>query len=131
MAQRMALATAAGLIAFVVVLLGAVGVYLAAANPAGPTTVAAPVVPPPAAPGAERPAAPTYPVSADDAASIALTTAPGAALTADPRLVNVNGTAAYEVALDQGMVYVDATSGQVLYNSATGTQPQFRRRGRH
>jgi hypothetical protein len=135
MTQRVALATAAGLLAFVVVLLGAVGVYVAATNPAGTTALAAPVPPPQdattraPAPNDPNPA-PAYPVSAEDAANIALTSAPGAALAQDPRLVNVNGTLAYEVVLDRGVVYVDATSGQVLYNSATGPQPQFRRRGR-
>jgi uncharacterized membrane protein YkoI len=133
MTQRVALATAAGLMAFVVVLLGTVGVYVAATNPAGTTALAAPVPPPQdattSAPAPNNPA-PAYPVSAEDAAGIALTSAPGAALAQEPRLVNVNGTLAYEVALDRGVVYVDATSGQVLYNSATGPQPQFRRRGR-
>lgn len=134
MTQRLAFATAAGLVAFVVVLLGALGVYLAVATPASTTALAAPVPPPPAATGSAPaptdPNPPTgYPVSADEAASIALSNAPGAALAQEPRLVNINGTIAYEVALDRGYVYVDANSGQVLYNSAAGTN-QPRRRGR-
>jgi hypothetical protein len=118
----------------VVVLLGALGVYMAVAQPTGTSALAAPVPPPPdsanRAPAPTDPNPPTgYPVSADEAASIALSNAPGAALAQEPRLVNINGTIAYEVALDRGYVYVDANSGQVLYNSAAGTN-QPRRRGR-
>jgi hypothetical protein len=138
MTQRLALATAAGLLAFVGVLLGAVGVYVVVQGPAVTTALAAPVQqdtanPTPGAPrdqgrGTNPP--PTYPVSADDAAQIALTNVPGAALAGEPRLVNVNGTIAYEVVLDRGYVYVDANSGQVLYNSAGGQTQPNRRRGR-
>src|SRR4051812_36513754 len=96
MTQRLAFATAAGLIAFVVVLLGAVGAYIALAGPVG-TTASAAVGSPPALsePGntttapAPQQAAPqeqeqgqengdddqqqtTYAVSVDDAVNTAL-----------------------------------------------------------
>ena len=61
-------------------------------------------------------AAPAYPVTPDQAANIALQAAPGAVLLSQPELVNFQGVMAYEVALDQGLVYVDATTGQILYN---------------
>ena len=138
MTQRLALAMAAGLLAFVVVLLGAVGVYVAVQGPAGTTALAAPApqqqdiadpAPGDQGSGNDR-TPPTYPVSADDAAQIALIFAPGASLAGPPRLVNINGTIVYEVALDRGTIYVDATSGQVLYNNTGGTNPPTRRRGR-
>ncbi len=70
-----------------------------------------------------------YPVSAEQAGNIALSNAPGASLLQQPRLVNLQGTAAYEVLLDRGQVFVDATSGQVLYDgTTTGRQRRgFRR----
>ena len=78
-------------------------------EPAQPPTQ--PTLPP-------APPAPTYAVSADQAAAIALAAAPGATLARQPELVSFQGAAAYEVALDQGMVYVDANTGQILYNGA-------------
>jgi uncharacterized membrane protein YkoI len=68
--------------------------------------------------------APTYAVSSNQAASIALGAVPGAKLTRAPELVLFQGKAAYEVVLDLGKVYVDANSGQVLYNgAAAATSP--------
>ena len=61
-------------------------------------------------------AAPAYPFTPDQATNIALQAAPGAVLLSQPELVNFQGVMAYEVALDQGLVYVDATTGQILYN---------------
>lgn len=52
--------------------------------------------------------------TADQAASLALTLAPRAKLMQPPQLVNFQGTAAYEVVLNVGTVYLDASSGQVL-----------------
>jgi len=69
-----------------------------------------------------------YPVSADQAAGIALGSAAGASLLQQPQLVNFQGVATYEVQLDAGLVYVDASSGQVLYN---GTTIGKQRRGLH
>jgi hypothetical protein len=142
MTQRFAFATAAGLAAFVVVILGALGAYIALGGPVDPagSSVAQIAAAPPQA-AAQPPAAeheesddeaPTtvYPISADDAATIALNSVPGATLAQPPRLVQVNGTVAYEVALDRGAVYVDAGSGQVLYNTAAGANPRGGRRSR-
>ncbi|MCG8352305.1 MAG: PepSY domain-containing protein [Chloroflexales bacterium] len=84
-----------------------------------PNTQAAPAPAQPAASsGASSGSAPAYPVSLDQAKQIALDTVPGATLTRDPELVNFQSTVAYEVALDKGNVYIDANSGQVLYNGA-------------
>ncbi|HEU5102608.1 MAG TPA: PepSY domain-containing protein [Roseiflexaceae bacterium] len=64
--------------------------------------------------------APGYAVSPESAIAIALGGAPGAALNRAPELVRFQGVAAYEVLLDRGAVYVDANSGQILYDGATG-----------
>jgi uncharacterized membrane protein YkoI len=56
--------------------------------------------------------------SPEQAANIALQTAPGAALLSIPALVNFQGVMAYQVSLNAGIVYIDANSGQVLYNGA-------------
>jgi hypothetical protein len=60
-----------------------------------------------------------YPVSTDQAGTIALASAPGATMTGAPMLVSYQGAIVYEVTLDTGMIYVDATSGKVLANTAT------------
>ena len=57
-------------------------------------------------------------VTADSATAIAEQTIPGATLTKAPELVNFQGVVAYEVLLDRGSIYIDANSGEVLYNSA-------------
>src|SRR5437870_105261 len=153
MGQRLAFAVAAGLAAFVAVLLGALGAYmlvhgsrsgiaLAAPND-GTDTATAPLQAPPApqfdSPGSSGQQQGTdgggpsttdgYTISADDAARIALNSAPGSSLLQQPRLVSLRGTTAYEVALDKGYVYVDANSGQVLINGANGSTRQRRRPG--
>jgi uncharacterized membrane protein YkoI len=61
---------------------------------------------------------PEYPVSADQASMIAMGKVPGATLVTAPELVNFQGTVAYEVVLNRGKVYVNATTGTVLYNGA-------------
>jgi uncharacterized membrane protein YkoI len=61
---------------------------------------------------------PTYAISADAAAAIALGAVPGTALARTPELVSFQGMVAYEVLLDRGTVYLDANSGLILYNSA-------------
>jgi uncharacterized membrane protein YkoI len=164
MTQRSALFIAAGLTAFVLVVLGGLDTALAPpppvpliapTAPADPTTGAnsaapfpqavyqqalqearaqldeanrrlalaneqlhqaqAPSAPlPPAA--TATPAPPAYPVSPLAAAQAALALAPGATLITRPDLVSYQGTAAYEVRLDRGTVYIDAASGQILYN---------------
>jgi hypothetical protein len=65
----------------------------------------------------------TYPVSTDQARAIALASAPGATMTGAPLLVSDQGTAVYEVTLDTGMVYVNATSGHVVPQIVTNTTP--------
>ena len=59
-----------------------------------------------------------YMVSADQASSIALASAPGATVTGAPMLVSYKDAIFYEVTLDTGMVYVDVTSGQVITSTA-------------
>ncbi len=61
----------------------------------------------------------TYALSPQQAALVALRAAPDATLTAAPDAVDFQGQVAYEVRLTRGTVYVDANSGQVLYNGAT------------
>ncbi len=63
--------------------------------------------------------APGYAVSAEEAGTIALDAAPGSRLRQTPGLVNFEGTIAYEVLLNQGVVYVDAERGDILYSSVT------------
>ncbi len=61
-------------------------------------------------------------LSSDQAAQLALAAAgEGAAINGIPTLVSFNGTTAYEVILNDGSkLYIDATSGALLYNSLTG-----------
>lgn len=47
---------------------------------------------------------------------IAMNMAPGSALMKEPELVFFQGALAYEVVLDQGILYIDANTGQILYN---------------
>jgi len=86
---------------------------------------------PTAEPAPTAPPAPTYAVSPDMAATIAMNIAPGAKLTRQPELVNFQGAVAYEVMLDRGAVYVDANSGQVLYNGAAATTAATGHAGEH
>ncbi len=57
-------------------------------------------------------------VSPSEAALLALTAAPGARMTRQPELVLFQGITAYEVQTTLGQIYVDAATGQVLYNGA-------------
>ncbi len=65
-----------------------------------------------------------YRLSADDAAQLVLRAAPGTTLLGQPELVDFRGTAAYEVQLDAGTVYVDANSGEFLYAQRGHRAPQ-------
>jgi uncharacterized membrane protein YgcG len=58
----------------------------------------------------------TYPISADLAVGLALNLAPGSRLVRWPELVDFNGTAAWEVILNSGTMYLDATNAVLLYN---------------
>ena len=56
-------------------------------------------------------------ITSDKAALVALSDVPGATLQKTPELVDFEGTVAYEVLLDSATLYIDANSGEVLYNS--------------
>jgi hypothetical protein len=66
----------------------------------------------------------TYAVSPDQAGTLALTAVPGAKLTGVPTLVSFQNVPAYEVTLDAGLIYVDASTGTVL-NPPTTTSGAF------
>src|SRR6476661_3603540 len=127
MTQKFAYIVAAGMAAFMIVLLGALGAYIvlhgqdgkaasaAAANVTAPLQSTAPNS---AGSGdlgtsddsGQSSGGAAYPISAEQAGNIALSNAPGASLLQQPSLVNLQGRAAYEVLLDRGQVFVDATS---------------------
>ncbi len=67
-------------------------------------------------------AAPQVKLTPRGAMSAAVLAAPGATVLRTPELVDFRGTVAYEVKLDVGLIYVDANSGAVLYNSALSAQ---------
>ncbi len=68
------------------------------------------------------PAAISVKVSTDEAAKLAQNAAdPGQALQKQPDLVRFEGKAAYEAVFEKGSIYIDAESGEVLFN---GTVPQ-------
>ncbi len=69
-------------------------------------------------------------ISATTAGQIAQQAVPGATLNGTPTLVNLQGTVAYQVQLDRGVVYVNATTGQILYNQATALSGQNTGRSR-
>jgi len=61
-------------------------------------------------------------ISPQDALMVAATLVPRARLLSLPELVNYQGTVAYEVRLDVGVIYVDANTGAVLYNGTAQAQ---------
>jgi uncharacterized membrane protein YkoI len=63
----------------------------------------------------------SYPILPDQAAAIA-SNASGEVVESTPRLVNYNGSVAYEATFSNGKVYVDANSGDVLYNGVAAAQ---------
>jgi hypothetical protein len=67
---------------------------------------------------AEEAVASEYPVSAELAAALGRIALGGGTLLRQPALVSVNGRAAYELIYDRGQLYIDATSGAILFNSA-------------
>lgn len=126
MTHRTALMTAAALTAFLLVVVGGVigrlsqpnGAEAASAGLAQPQIQFEPAqVPTQDAPSSAS--SPTYAVSPASAAALALQGAPGARLSRAPELVNFQGVVAYEVPLDRGLVYLDASSGRVLYDGTT------------
>ena len=58
-------------------------------------------------------------LTATQATALAQQDAPNSVLQAAPELVNYNGTVAYEVLLDSGATYIDASVGTVLNPVAT------------
>jgi uncharacterized membrane protein YkoI len=62
---------------------------------------------------------PAYAITGEIAQTIALGVVPGATLSKPAELVAFEGNAAYEVQTSGGVVYVEANTGQVLYNQAT------------
>jgi hypothetical protein len=62
---------------------------------------------------------PAYAISPDQAGSIAQDTAPRAMIVEAPVLTSYNGTAAYAVTLDTGEIYVEASTGRILRNTAS------------
>lgn len=67
---------------------------------------------------ATAPADAAYAISAEQAAEIALQAVPWAKLLRPAELVDFEGVVAYEVALNVGVIYVDANTGDILYNGA-------------
>jgi uncharacterized membrane protein YkoI len=61
-------------------------------------------------------ATPTYAISADAAVGIANGVVSGMAMVRGPELVLFDGHVAYEIVFKHGNVYVDANTGQVLFN---------------
>ncbi len=117
MNQRTALILAASLSAFLIAIIGSVAATIAY-KPASPTMN-------PAVAQTEPAQAPTVTarLSADQAVQIALNAVPGATLQKTPELVNFQGTVAFEVSLSQGVLYIDANDGRVLFNGAVATAP--------
>lgn len=58
-------------------------------------------------------------IDANAAAAAAYRRAPGARLSRPPELVSYRGLQAYEVVLDRGTVYVDASTSEVLHDGTT------------
>jgi len=58
-----------------------------------------------------------YSVSAGLAVALAQNALGGGTLLRQPEMVSFSGRVAYELILDRGQVYIDATSGAILYNS--------------
>ena len=114
MNQRTALLIATALTAFLLVVGGGLTISIPTASASA--AKATPAMAQPAALAVAQPAPPAT-ISANQAATIALAAAPGTALASTPEMVNYQGVVAYEMLLDRGAVYIDATSGQVLANS--------------
>lgn len=65
----------------------------------------------------------TYPVTKEMAMSVAFQAAGDYPLS-EPELVDYNGTVAYEVKFQNGNIYVDATTGQILFNGISAPSAQ-------
>lgn len=62
-----------------------------------------------------------YPISPELAVGLALNLSPGAKLLKWPDLVDFRGTAAYEIVLDSGPIYISATDAVLLYDGTVAT----------
>lgn len=76
-------------------------------------------VPATSAPASAPVVAPAYAITAEIAQNIAFAVVPGATLNRSAELVAFEGNPAYEVQTSGGVVYIEANTGQVLYNQAT------------
>lgn len=77
------------------------------------------VAPSSADPGATR-FSPEQAVEVADAAALS-----GATRSGEPTLVNFEGTVAYEVPFDYGNIYVDATTGELIFNGTINLEPSL------
>ena len=146
MKSNTALTISAILTAFVLVVIGGVVVsaYAAGQNNASPALASAPQAAPSdqqssidsfsqqlqQADNNQQVASPTATQLPVDSATALVTAqgvaACGAVLKGVPQLVSFEGKTAYEVPFEQGMIYVDANNGQVLFNGTqTQTSPQI------
>jgi len=70
-------------------------------------------------------------ISPQDALLVAAITAPNAKILRLPELVNYQGTVAYEITLDAGVMYVDANTGMLLYDGTAHPQISVQTRNFH
>ncbi|MBX6770313.1 MAG: PepSY domain-containing protein [Chloroflexi bacterium] len=121
MIHRTILLVTAGLASFILIIAAVAASRVHSTGSTGapsvPTTAVTAATPSPA-PASDPAGSPTLPVSPTAASAIARASVPGARIVRAPELVNAQGRMAYEVLLDQGTVYVDATSGDILASTA-------------
>ncbi|MBI5030231.1 MAG: PepSY domain-containing protein [Chloroflexi bacterium] len=119
MKKPVALAIAGALTALVLVLMFGVGTTVAIQSFLVSRTSAPQQLPldnvAPKSNTASSSAATTF--TAEQAGQIGLAAVPNSKLTAVPELVDLQGTVAYQVTLNSAIVYIDANTGRVLYNS--------------
>lgn len=65
----------------------------------------------------------SFPIKTKNATTIALDHARGAVVIGEPKLVDYGTTYAYEVTLNQGLIYVEASTGRVLADTTTDPPP--------
>lgn len=70
-------------------------------------------------------------LSPRDALLVTAIVAPNGRVLQQPELVNYQGTVAYEVSLDLGVLYIDANDGTVLYNGIAQSQLSLQTRNFH
>lgn len=59
----------------------------------------------------------SFPIQTKHATTIAQDKAPNATVIGEPTLVTYGETYAYEVPLDRGLIYIEASTGRVLANT--------------